>query len=54
MRRSGRGDFDLVVIGRAMIAEPDRPGLVRRGERDKLMPFTPCAPAEALPGHLPE
>lgn len=52
MRRFDRGDFDLVAVGRAMIAEPDWPQLVRSGRLDELKPFTPKALAEALLGHL--
>ena len=52
MRRFDRGDFDLVAVGRAMIAEPDWPQLVRRGELDGLKPFTPKALADALLTHL--
>lgn len=47
-RRFDRGDFDLMGVGRAMIAEPDWPKLVRRGEFDRLKPFAPNALAEAL------
>jgi len=48
MRRFDRGDFDLVAVGRAMIAEPDWPQIVRRGELHQLKPFSPGALAEAL------
>lgn len=34
-----RGDFDLVAIGRALIAEPDWPRKVRDGRYDELHPF---------------
>ena len=36
-----RGDFDLVGVGRAMIAEPDWAKLVRAGAIDRLKPFSP-------------
>jgi 2,4-dienoyl-CoA reductase-like NADH-dependent reductase (Old Yellow Enzyme family) len=46
--RFERGDFDLVGVGRAMIAEPDFPKIVRQGELQKLKPFSIKAMAEAL------
>ena len=52
MRRFDRGDFDFVAVGRAMIAEPDWPQLVRRGELDKLKPFSTSSLAEALMSHV--
>jgi 2,4-dienoyl-CoA reductase-like NADH-dependent reductase (Old Yellow Enzyme family) len=52
MDRFERGDFDLVGVGRAMIAEPDWPKLVRRGELDKLKPFSTKALGEALMAHV--
>lgn len=52
MRRFDRGDFDLVAVGRAMIAEPDWPKLVRAGQLDRLKPFTPKALDEALMAHV--
>ena len=54
MRRFDRGDFDLVAVGRAMIAEPDWPKLVRAGTLDQLKPFTPKALADALMEHVEE
>ena len=36
-----RGDFDLVAVGRGMIADPQWPNRVRAGELDRLTPFTP-------------
>jgi 2,4-dienoyl-CoA reductase-like NADH-dependent reductase (Old Yellow Enzyme family) len=48
IERFERGDFDLVGVGRAMIAEPDFPKIIRRGELDELKPFSPKALAEAL------
>ena len=47
-----RGDFDLVGVGRAMIAEPDWPQLVRRGALDQLKPFQPSSLADALMEHV--
>ncbi len=52
MRRFDRGDFDLVAVGRAMIAEPDWPQLVREGKLDQLKPFTPKALDDALIAHV--
>lgn len=52
MRRFDRGDFDLVGVGRAMIAEPDWPKLVARGALDQLKPFSTGALAEALMAHV--
>ncbi|MEW9854386.1 12-oxophytodienoate reductase [Novosphingobium sp. M1R2S20] len=52
MRRFDRGDFDLVAVGRAMIAEPDWPKLVQAGRLDRLKPFTPKALDEALIAHV--
>lgn len=52
MRRFDRGDFDLVAVGRAMIAEPDWPKLVRAGRLDLLKPFRPSSLAEALLEHV--
>ena len=52
MRRFDRGDFDLVAVGRAMIAEPDWPQLVRDGKLDQLKPFTPKALDDALIAHV--
>jgi 2,4-dienoyl-CoA reductase-like NADH-dependent reductase (Old Yellow Enzyme family) len=37
--RFNRGEFDLVGVGRALIAEPDWANLVRHGEFDKLKPY---------------
>jgi 2,4-dienoyl-CoA reductase-like NADH-dependent reductase (Old Yellow Enzyme family) len=37
--RLERGEFDLVAIGRSLIANPDWPALVRRGALDQLKPF---------------
>lgn len=36
-----RGDFDLVGVGRALIADPDWPRKVREGRIDTLIPFGP-------------
>ncbi|GGC09526.1 oxidoreductase [Novosphingobium endophyticum] len=52
MRRLDRGDFDLIAVGRAMIAEPDWPKLVQAGRFDRLKPFSPKALDEALMAHV--
>lgn len=52
MRRFDRGDFDLVAVGRAMIAEPDWPKLVREGAFDRLKPFSPSLMADPLIAHV--
>ncbi|PXA82868.1 12-oxophytodienoate reductase [Nostoc sp. 3335mG] len=36
-----RGDFDLVGVGRALLADPDWPRKVREGRIDTLIPFSP-------------
>lgn len=54
MRRFDRGDFDLVAVGRSMIAEPDWPKLVQAGRTDALKPFSPKALDEALMAHVTE
>jgi 2,4-dienoyl-CoA reductase-like NADH-dependent reductase (Old Yellow Enzyme family) len=40
-RRFDRGDFDLVGVGRAMIAQPDWAHVVKRGALEDLRPFSP-------------
>ena len=47
-RRFDRGEFDLVGVGRAIIAEPDWAMFVRRGEYYRLKPFSPSVIADAL------
>ncbi len=39
MRMLERGDFDLVAVGRALIANPAWPALVRQGRVDELADF---------------
>lgn len=41
MRRFDRGDFDLVGVGRAILAEPDWAKIVRRGDLHELKPYSP-------------
>jgi len=52
MRRFDRGDFDLVGVGRAMIAEPEWPKIVQRGALDQLKPFSTNSLADALMSHV--
>lgn len=47
-RRFDRGEFDLVGIGRAIIAEPDWAHIVRRGDLHQLKPFSPAVIEGAL------
>jgi 2,4-dienoyl-CoA reductase-like NADH-dependent reductase (Old Yellow Enzyme family) len=47
-RRFERGEFDLVGVGRAMIAEPDWANIVRDHRFHQLKPFSPSAVSEAL------
>lgn len=47
-RRFDRDEFDLVGVGRAMIAEPDWAKIVRAGDFERLRPFSPSVVAEAL------
>lgn len=48
MERFDRGEFDLVGVGRSMIAEPDWPKIVRKGALDQLKPFSISALEGAL------
>lgn len=52
MRRFDRGDFDLIAVGRAMIAEPDWPKLIRAGAFDQLKPFSTSLMADPLVAHV--
>jgi 2,4-dienoyl-CoA reductase-like NADH-dependent reductase (Old Yellow Enzyme family) len=52
VERFDRGEFDLVGVGRAMIAEPDWPKIVRRGALGSLKPFRPNALSEVLLPHM--
>ena len=47
-RRFVRGEFDLVGVGRAMIAEPDWAHIVRERKFEQLKPFSPSVIADAL------
>ena len=48
MERFDRGDFDLIGVGRSMIAEPDWPKFVRDGALHRLKPFSVNTLANAL------
>jgi 2,4-dienoyl-CoA reductase-like NADH-dependent reductase (Old Yellow Enzyme family) len=39
LERLERGEFDLVAVGRSLIANPDWAALVRRGAFDELRPY---------------
>jgi len=52
IRRFDRGDFDLVAVGRAMIAEPDWPRLVQAGAFGDLKPFSTSLMADPLMAHV--
>lgn len=41
LRRFDRGDFDLVAVGRAVLADPEWVSKVKEGEFSALMPFDP-------------
>lgn len=43
MRRLERGDFDLVAVGRALIADPDWPRKIRGGSDEGVLPYSPAA-----------
>jgi len=47
-RRFDRGEFDLVGVGRALIAEPEWAHLVQQGRWHELKPFSPRAISAAL------
>ncbi len=40
LRRLDRGDFDLVAVGRALLADPEWALKVREGRREELQDFT--------------
>jgi 2,4-dienoyl-CoA reductase-like NADH-dependent reductase (Old Yellow Enzyme family) len=41
LERLDRGEFDLVAVGRAIIANPDWPQIVRSGSLERLRPYSP-------------
>ena len=43
-----RGDFDLIAVGRALIANPDWPNKVRAGKMDELRNYEPSILAELV------
>ena len=47
-RRFDSGEFDLVGVGRAIIAQPDWAHIVRQGRLHELKPFSPSAISHAL------
>ncbi|SES46687.1 2,4-dienoyl-CoA reductase [Rhizobium sp. NFR03] len=47
-RRLDRGDFDLVAVGRALIADPDWPRKVANGANADIVPFQPAALKELV------
>lgn len=48
MQMFERGDFDLVGVGRAMLAEPDWANIVRSGELHRLKPFKPSVISDEI------
>jgi len=40
-RRLAAGEFALVALGRALLADPEWPRKVREGREDEIVPFTP-------------
>ena len=40
VRRMDRGDFDLVAVGRALLADPEWPGKIREGRADELKDYS--------------
>lgn len=42
VRLLARGDFDLVAVGRPLIADPDWPRKVAAGRFDDVVPITPA------------
>ena len=51
VQRFERGEFDLIGVGRAMIAEPDWPEIVRTGALTELKPFSMSSLDGALQVH---
>lgn len=43
-----RGDFDLVAVGRALLADPEWPNKVKAGAMDDLKPFSPDILAQLI------
>ncbi|MBZ0253887.1 MAG: hypothetical protein K8I02_11165, partial [Candidatus Methylomirabilis sp.] len=46
--RMERGEFDLVAVGRALLANPDWGNKVRDGKEADLRPFEPASLAELV------
>ncbi len=38
--RLEQGEFDLVAVGRALIANPDLPGMIHRGQWERVRPYS--------------
>lgn len=47
-QRLNRGDFDLVAVGRALLADPDWPRKVCNGAEGDIVPFRPSALKELV------
>jgi 2,4-dienoyl-CoA reductase-like NADH-dependent reductase (Old Yellow Enzyme family) len=43
LERLERGEFDLVAVGRSLIANPSWPALIRNGSLSELRPFNRSA-----------
>ena len=41
LRRLEDNEFDLVAVGRALLADPQWPTKIRQGQLDQIAPFTP-------------
>jgi 2,4-dienoyl-CoA reductase-like NADH-dependent reductase (Old Yellow Enzyme family) len=48
-RRIEAGEFDIVAVGRALIADPEWPHKIEQGRNDELVPCTPQHIAPVLP-----
>ncbi|WP_246258644.1 NADH:flavin oxidoreductase [Kroppenstedtia pulmonis] len=48
VERLEKGEFDLVAVGRALLADPEWVVKIRNGEMDQLIPYTPDALKELI------
>jgi 2,4-dienoyl-CoA reductase-like NADH-dependent reductase (Old Yellow Enzyme family) len=48
IERMEREEFDLIAVGRALIANPHWVNIIARGEQDKLLSFSPAALGELV------
>ncbi|MGB1640315.1 MAG: 12-oxophytodienoate reductase, partial [Pseudohongiellaceae bacterium] len=48
LARMEKDEFDLIAVGRALLANPDWPKLIRAGETDKLRTFNKEQLAELI------